>query len=76
MRCKVRTLSLNKRLAKALPHKKWESKYIPNLVGYVRESALDWYGNYALIQLDDSAFWCRVSKYAPEELSLEEITLY
>ena len=76
MKCKVRTLSLNKRLAKALPVQDLRKEYIPYIVGYIRESALDWYGNYALIQLEDAAFWCRVGNHAPEDLHLDEITLY
>ena len=76
MRCKVRTLSLNKRLAKNLPMRDWTEDYIPYIVGFIYGSVFDWYLNYVLVQLEDAAFWCRVGHYAPEDLHLDEITLY
>ena len=77
MKVEIRTLALTKKLAKSLPHKAFRNEHIPHIVGYVRPEAIGYSAyccKYALVQLEDKAFWAQVTYNVPDEW--DEITLY
>ena len=81
MKVEIRTLALTRKVALRLPHRELGNEdYLNHAVGFVRPEGLNIpdYGSnlYALIQLEEQAFWLQVGYYVPGDFNLDEITLY